>query len=73
MFKDGQFTPTVRYELYSNVELIALFGGLLALFFGASVLSLVEVVYVFVWKRYVGPGNTSAALPHRIVAMDEFK
>lgn len=73
MFKDSQFTPTRRYELYGNAEVIALFGGLLALFFGASVLSLVEVFYVFVWKRCLCPGTSQTALPHRIVAMDEFK
>lgn len=50
MFKDSHFTATKRYELYNNTELLALFGGLLALFFGASFLSLLEVLYYLVLK-----------------------
>lgn len=51
VFKESHYTPIKRFQLHSNVELIALFGGLLALFFGASLLSFVELAYVFVWQR----------------------
>lgn len=50
MFKDSHFTATKRYELYNYTELLALFGGLLALFFGASILSILEIVYNVVVK-----------------------
>lgn len=45
MFQDSHFTATKRYELYNHTELLALFGGLLALFFGASLLSILEMLY----------------------------
>lgn len=52
MFKESQYTPIKRDTLYSNAEIIALIGGLLALFFGASLLSGVELLYVLVWRRF---------------------
>lgn len=51
MFKDSHFTATKRYELYNHTELLALFGGLLALFFGASILSILEILYYLVLKQ----------------------
>lgn len=44
-FKDTYFTPMVRTESYGLTEVVALSGGLLALFFGASLLSLLEILY----------------------------
>lgn len=48
VFKDSHFTPTSRRILQNNTEMLALFGGLLALFFGASLLSFIEIIYCFV-------------------------
>lgn len=48
MFKDSHFTATKRYELYNNTELLALCGGLLSFFFGASFLSILEIFYYFI-------------------------
>lgn len=44
-FKDTYFNPAVRTETYGLTETIALSGGLLALFFGASLMSLLEILY----------------------------
>lgn len=56
VFKDSHFTPISRKILQSNTEMLALFGGLLALFFGASFLSFIEIIYCFVenfiYSRY---------------------
>ncbi|XP_049855583.1 pickpocket protein 28-like [Schistocerca gregaria] len=46
-FKDNQFIPSRRSELYGVTDFIANCGGLLGLFMGFSVLSLVEVFYFF--------------------------
>lgn len=54
VFEQNQFTPTKRYVLFSTTDGLALTGGLLGLFFGASLLSLVEIVYVFGYRRVVG-------------------
>lgn len=44
-FKYSQFTPSERSELYSLYSLIANFGGLIGVFTGFSMLSIVELVY----------------------------
>lgn len=44
-FKGEHFVPELRHELYSHADLLALCGGILAFFFGASMLSLFEVVH----------------------------
>ncbi|XP_055843606.1 pickpocket protein 28-like [Episyrphus balteatus] len=46
-FKDHQFNGLKRSELYSTTDLIANCGGLLGLFMGVSILSMVEFVYFF--------------------------
>lgn len=51
VFEQNQFTPTKRYVLFSTTDGLALTGGLLGLFFGASLLSLVEIVYAFGYRR----------------------
>lgn len=54
--KENYFTATRRHELYSHTDLFALSGGILALFFGASLCSILELLYYFViyvlnWKK----------------------
>lgn len=44
-FKDTYYDPMIRSEMYGLTEVIALCGGLLALFFGASLLSILEILY----------------------------
>ncbi|ENN81697.1 hypothetical protein YQE_01903, partial [Dendroctonus ponderosae] len=44
-FKASQFVTSKRHELYGFTDFFANFGGLLGLFTGVSVLSIMEVVY----------------------------
>lgn len=44
-FKDSQFITSKRSELYGPTEFLANCGGLLGLFMGFSILSLIEIIY----------------------------
>lgn len=44
-FKDEQFFASRRAEMYSKTDFIASCGGILGLFMGFSILSIVEIVY----------------------------
>lgn len=44
-FKFDQFLTSQRNELYGPTDFLANFGGLLGLFTGFSLLSLVEIIY----------------------------
>lgn len=44
-FKTANFYPIKRSELFSSTDLIASCGGLMGLFMGFSLLSLVEMIY----------------------------
>ncbi|XP_073846602.1 pickpocket protein 28-like [Musca autumnalis] len=44
-FKDNEFITSRRSELYGVTELLANFGGVLGLFMGVSLLSVVEIIY----------------------------
>lgn len=44
-FKDAQFIPVKRSELFGLTDFLANCGGLLGLFMGVSILSLVEIFY----------------------------
>ncbi|XP_063916628.1 pickpocket protein 28-like [Zophobas morio] len=44
-FKEEQFTTVERNELYGMSDLISNFGGLLGLFTGFSIVSLMEIIY----------------------------
>lgn len=44
-FKDRQFVKLHRSELFGQTDFMANIGGLLGLFLGFSVLSLIEIVY----------------------------
>lgn len=46
-FRDSQFITSKRSELYGQTDFLANCGGLLGLFMGVSILSLVEVLYFF--------------------------
>ena len=47
-FKEDQFWTSKRSELYNIVEVIANIGGILGLFMGVSILSVVELVYFII-------------------------
>lgn len=44
-FKEHQFITSKRSELYGQTDFLANCGGLLGLFMGVSVLSIIEVIY----------------------------
>lgn len=44
-FRDEQFFASRRAEMYSEIDFIASCGGILGLFMGFSILSIVEIVY----------------------------
>lgn len=44
-FKNDQFLTLSRGELYGTTDFIANIGGILGLFMGVSVLSLLELIY----------------------------
>lgn len=46
-YKSFQFIPMKRTELYTDLDFISNCGGLLSLFIGTSLLSIVEVIYFF--------------------------
>ncbi|XP_060523205.1 uncharacterized protein LOC132700102 [Cylas formicarius] len=63
-FKSPQFVTSERHELYGPADFIANFGGLLGLFTGFSMLSLMEILYfltvrlccnVRLYGRWSGP------------------
>lgn len=45
IFREREFISSTRTELYSQTDFIANCGGLLSLFTGVSLLSIVEIVY----------------------------
>jgi amiloride-sensitive sodium channel len=44
-FKENQFITSKRSELYGGTDFMANVGGLLGLFMGVSILSLIEIIY----------------------------
>lgn len=44
-FKEAQFLTSRRSELYGTTDFLANCGGLLGLFMGVSILSIVEIAY----------------------------
>ncbi|XP_055843608.1 pickpocket protein 28-like isoform X2 [Episyrphus balteatus] len=58
-FNDHQFNGLKRSELYSTTDLIANCGGLLGLFMGVSILSMVEFVYFFTLRILTNWTNTT--------------
>lgn len=45
LFKDQQYFASLRSELYGTMEFMATSGGILSLFMGISLLSLIEIFY----------------------------
>ncbi|CRL02114.1 CLUMA_CG015356, isoform A [Clunio marinus] len=50
-FKDDDFIFSKRSELYSFTDFIANFGGILGLFLGVSILSIVEIIYFVAFRK----------------------
>lgn len=51
-FKESTFIPLVRSETSTTSDFIANCGGLLGLFMGVSVLSIVELIYFFTLRWF---------------------
>ncbi|KAM3965775.1 pickpocket protein 28 [Aphomia sociella] len=65
-FKEPQFITSRRSELYGQTDFLANCGGLLGLFMGFSILSMVEILYFFtlrlwcvIWNRRRNKKNLS--------------
>ncbi|KAK9709687.1 Amiloride-sensitive sodium channel [Popillia japonica] len=52
-FKGRQFMRSERYELYGMIDFLAAMGGLLGLFIGISLVSLIEVFYFLTLRLWV--------------------
>jgi Amiloride-sensitive sodium channel len=50
-FKTDDFIFSKRSELYSFTDFIANFGGILGLFLGVSILSIVEIIYFMAFRK----------------------
>lgn len=50
-FKDDDFIFSKRSEMYSSTDFIANFGGILGLFLGVSILSIVEIIYFIAFRK----------------------
>jgi acid-sensing ion channel, other len=46
-YKDSDYFPLVRYQEFKDKDFLSYVGGLLGLFAGISVLSIVEFIYFF--------------------------
>ncbi|CAH4030048.1 unnamed protein product [Pieris brassicae] len=51
-FKEAQFIASRRSELYGQTDFLANCGGLLGLFMGFSILSVVEIIYFLTLRLY---------------------
>lgn len=51
-FKEEEFYVSKRSELYSVFELVGTIGGLLGLYMGISVLSVLELIYYFSLRMF---------------------
>ncbi|XP_039442675.1 pickpocket protein 28-like [Culex pipiens pallens] len=71
MFRTEGFIPVVRRELYGTTDLLANAGGLLGLFMGISILSLVEILYfcsikplLMWWRGDIGVKQVSPVISY---------
>jgi uncharacterized membrane protein len=51
LFKDDDFLYTQRSEIHGWADFIANVGGLLGLFLGVSILSIVEIIYFISFRQ----------------------
>lgn len=52
-FNDNKFSTTKRIVLFSQNDLLANCGGLLGLFIGISLLSILEIIYYLTIRTYL--------------------
>lgn len=65
-YKYKWFLPLKRQELFGVVDMLAKFGGLFGLVMGASLISLLELVYYCVirpWRNDYPGANVPQVLP----------
>lgn len=46
-YKDSEYFPLIRYQEFKTKDFLSYFGGLLGLFAGISLLSVIEIIYFF--------------------------
>jgi acid-sensing ion channel, other len=52
-YRDSEYFPLIRYQEFKTKDFLAFVGGLLGLFAGISVLSIIEFVYFFTLRLAV--------------------
>jgi hypothetical protein len=57
-YKDSDYFPLVRYQEFKTKDFLSYVGGLLGLFAGISVLSIIEFVYFFTLRLAVNLINS---------------
>lgn len=67
--KENYFTAIRRHELNNPTDLFALCGGILALCYGASFLSIIELIYFLI--SYLVNRNKSASIEQQILRNDD--
>ncbi|XP_062562532.1 sodium channel protein Nach-like isoform X1 [Armigeres subalbatus] len=71
-FRSPQFVAWKRRELFSTVDLVASIGGLAGLFVGASLLSIVEVIYFFTIRPIIAGKRLTYQIPSEDDEDDDF-
>jgi acid-sensing ion channel, other len=51
-YKDGDYFPMIRYQEFKTKDFLSYVGGLLGLFAGISVLSIIEFIYFFTLRVF---------------------
>lgn len=67
--KENYFTAIRRHELNNRTDMLALCGGILALTFGASFLSIIELIYFLI--GYMINRKKSVSIERRILKNDD--
>ena len=61
-FKDGEFYPLVLKRVFSRIDVFSYVGGVLSLFLGFSVLSVIEIFHLLVIKLIIPRKQTAKVL-----------
>ena len=70
LFKDDDFLYTQRSEIHGWADFIANTGGILGLFLGISILSIVEIIY-FITFRQLNEEHRSDSCSHSSAKEEE--
>ncbi|XP_035900497.1 pickpocket protein 28-like [Anopheles stephensi] len=71
-YKEAQFISIKRNQLFGLNDFIANCGGILGLFMGVSLLSIVEILYYFTMKPLINHFMTKYRKNHKIAAVEPY-